>query len=274
MGVVHQRRAAAGEDERKSVGAHQTVECCLGARPRGQLRAGRLACFVDPLEHHHLGAVDRTIGRLAAGKSRLPGQGGIAGGVDKPRRRELHVAIARREIEFADAGAVACDPAQDRAEQHGDIGVADGLLDPAGERNLVVHHHGRVRRAAAAVVQRALRAELAQNVVGDAVGELSAVLTVREQPAERADDGIDGLPAERGKPVDQSDLAAETGRFERGGNSRDAGAQHADIGGHAPRGSVGRPPDDPGGRRDLGLVWVHRWSGRSHRRRIEIISCR
>ena len=175
MGVVHQRRAAAGKDERKSVGAHQTVERCLCARPRGQLRARRLARFVDAFEHHHLGAVDRTIGRLAAGKSRLPGQGGVAGRVDEARCRELHVAVAGREIEFADAGAVACDPAQDRAEQHGDTGLADGLLDPARERNLVVHHHGRVRRPAAAVVQRALRAELAQDVVGDAVGELSAV---------------------------------------------------------------------------------------------------
>ena len=64
-------------------------------------------------------------------------------------------------------------------------------------------------------------------------------MTVGEQPAERADDGIDGLPAERGKAVDQRDLAAETGRFERGGNAGDAGAQHADIGGHAPRRCAG-----------------------------------
>jgi hypothetical protein len=57
-------------------------------------------------------------------------------------------------------------------------------------------------------VQCALRAELAQDVVGDAVGELPAMAAVGEQAAERADDRIDGLPAERGQPIDQGDLAA------------------------------------------------------------------
>ena len=59
---------------------------------------------------------------------------------------------------------------------------------------------------------------------------------VGEQAAERADDGIDRLSAERGKAVDQRDLAAETCRFERGGHSGDAGAQHADIGADTRRG--------------------------------------
>ena len=55
-------------------------------------------------------------------------------------------------------------------------------------------------------MQRVLRAELAQDVVGDPVGELLPVRAVGEQAAERADDRIDGLAAERGKPVDQRDL--------------------------------------------------------------------
>ena len=269
--MVHQRGAAAGKDESKSVRAHQTIVRAPGARPRGQLRARRLPRLVDAFEHHHLGAVDRTIGRLAAGKSRLPGQGGVAGGVDEAGRRKLDVAVTRRKVEFADAAAVARDAAQNGAEQHGDIGLANGLFDPTRQRDLVVHHHGRVRWSAAAVMQRSLRAEFAQDVIGDAVGELGAVRPVAEQAAERADDGIDCLSAERGKAVDQRDLAAETCRFERGGNSGDAGAQHADIGADTPRRSAWGPPHNSGRGRDLGLVRVHRWSARCHRPTIQII---
>jgi hypothetical protein len=65
------------------------------------------------------------------------------------------------------------------------------------------------------VMQRALRAEIAQDVVCDAVGELMAVRAVGEQPAESADDQVDGLPARGGRRVDERDLAAETGRLER-----------------------------------------------------------
>ena len=272
MGDVDQRRAAAGKDECKSVRSHQAIARGLGARPRGQFGPRRLPRFVDALEHHHLGAVDRTVGRLAAGKSRFPGQGGVAGRVDEPGRRKLDVAVTRREVEFADAAAVARDAAQNGTEQHGDIGLANGLFDPTRQRDLVVHHHRRVRWSAAAVMQRALRAELTQNVVGDAVGELSAVGAVGEQPAERADDGIDCLSAERGKAVDQRDLAAETCRFERGGHSGDAGAQHADIGRHAARRSLRGPPYDPGGGRKLRRVRAF-FGGlaRCHRRKIQII---
>ena len=264
MGVVHQRRAAAGKDECKSVRAHQTIECGLRARPRGELGARRLARFVDAFEHHHLGAVDRTIGRFAAGKPRLPGQDGVAGCVDEAGSRELRVTVAGRDIELADAGAVARDPAQDRAEQHGDTGLAHGLLDPARERDLVVHHHRGVGRSAATVVQRALRAELSQDVVGDAVGELDAVRAVGKQPAERADDGVDGLAAERGQGIDEGDLAAEAGRFERGGDTGDAGAEHADIGRHPHRHRARWPAHDAGRGREFGLVRIHRWSGCCH----------
>src|SRR5260370_28670017 len=42
-----------------------------------------------------------------------------------------------------------------------------------------------------------LRAEIAQDVVGNAMGELIGLGAVGEQAAEGADDGIDGLSAER-----------------------------------------------------------------------------
>jgi hypothetical protein len=256
-GEVHQGGGAAGEDEGEAVGAHQAIVSGLDARAGGQLRAGGLARLVDALEHHHLRAVDRTVGMLAAREAGLEGERRVSGRVHEARGREPHVAVAGGEIERAYAGPVARHGAQDRAEQHGDLGLAHGLLDPARQRDLVVHHHSRIRRAAAAVMQRALRAEFAQDVVGDAVGELIAVRAVGEQPAERADDRIDGLAAQRRKCVDEGDLAAETGRFECRGDAGDAGAQHADIGGHVPRGCARCTPHDPGRRRDLCLVRAH-----------------
>jgi MFS family permease len=56
-------------------------------------------------------------------------------------------------------------------------------------------------------------AEVAQDVFRDAIGELRSVGAVGEQPAKRADDRIDGLPAQRRQAVDDRDLAAESRRF-------------------------------------------------------------
>ena len=98
-----------------------------------------------------------------------------------------------------------------------------------------------------AIVQRALRAEIAQDAVGDAVGELVAAVAVGEQAAERPDHRIDRLPAERVQPVDQRDLAAEPRRLQRGRHARDAGADHADVDADLPRRGRAVAPHDPGG---------------------------
>ena len=111
-----------------------------------------------------------------------------------------------------------------------------------------------------AIVQRALRAELAQDVVGDTMGELEAIAAVGEQAAKRADDRIDGLTAERRQAVDQRDLAAEPRRLERGRNTGDAGAEHADVGGDRFRPRLRRAPHNPrrGGKRCVfGMVRAH-----------------
>jgi hypothetical protein len=210
--------------------------------------------LVDAFEHHHLGAVDRAVGMLAAGKSRLPGQCGVAGRIDEAGRGEFDVAIAGGEIERAQAAAVAGHPAQDRPEQRGDVGLADRFLDPARERDLVIHHHGRVRWPAATIVERPLRSELAQNVVGDAMGELMSMRAVGEQAAECADDRIDGLSAERGQPIDKCNLAAEPRRLERGRDPGDAGSQDADVRGHLSRRCVLQAPNDPGRGRRPSLI--------------------
>ena len=215
--------------------AHEAVVRGLLAQPRGERFAARLLRLVDAFEHHHLGAVDRAVGMLAAGEARLPGQRRVAGRVDEAGRRKLHVAIAGGELELAHLAAVARHAAQDGAEQHGDAGLAHGFLDPARQRDLVIHHHGGVRRPAAAIVQRVLGAEVAQDVVGNPVGELVSVRAVGEQAAERADDRVDGLAAERGQPIDQRDLAAEPRRLERRRDAGDAGSQDADIRRYLPR---------------------------------------
>jgi hypothetical protein len=95
-----------------------------------------------------------------------------------------------------------------------------------------------------------LRREIAQNVVGDAMGELIWRGSVGEQAAKGADDGIDGLSAERGKGVHNDDLAAETRRFQRRRNAGNACSQHADVGGQVSRGGARRPPHDPRRRRN------------------------
>ena len=57
-----------------------------------------------------------------------------------------------------------------------------------------------------------------------------AVGAVGEQAAERADDRIDHLAAERRQAIDQHDLAAELRRLERRRRAGAAGADHADVG--------------------------------------------
>jgi hypothetical protein len=166
--------------------------------------------------------------------------------------------MAGRKVERANPAAVAGHAAQDGAEQNGDAGLADRFLDPARQRDLVVHDDGGVRRPAAPVVQRLLRAEVAQDIVGNAMGELAPMGAVGEQSAEGADDRVDRLATERRQPVQQRDLPAEAGGFEGGRDAGNAGAQHADIGRQMPRPTVGRALDDPGRRRDLRRVRAHR----------------
>ena len=64
--------------------------------------------------------------------------------------------------------------------------------------------------------------------------------------------------------IDEGDLAAEAGGFERGGDTGDAGAEHADIGRHPHRRRARWPAHDASRGREFGLVRVHRRSGCCH----------
>ncbi len=107
MRHVDERRAASGKDKRKSVGADQAVLGCRRARPFDEFLSAWLGVFVDPFEHHHLRAVEWPVGRLAAGKTGLVGERSVAGCIHEARCRQHHVAVAGRELDRADAAAVA-----------------------------------------------------------------------------------------------------------------------------------------------------------------------
>ena len=102
-----------------------------------------------------------------------------------------------------------------------------------------------------AIMQRALRAEIAQDAVGDAVRELVAAAAVGEQAAERPDHRVDRLSAERVQPVDQRDLGPEPGGFERSRHASDAGADDADVRTDLPR-RCALAPHDARRRHDVG----------------------
>ncbi len=135
--------------------------------------------------------------------------------------------------------------AHHRADDHGDAELAHRALDPAAERDLVVVDDRRVR-AVAVIELLAVLAERLHDVVGDAVGELVAVRAVGEEAAERADDRIHRLPAQRRHAVDQDHLAPEPGRLDRRGGAGGAGADDADVAFDLAHRALARPADDPG----------------------------
>ncbi len=69
--------------------------------------SSRVGCagLDDVFQHQHLRAVYLPRRGLAAGKTGEPGQRGIARSIDKSIRGKFDIAIARRDIEFADAAA-------------------------------------------------------------------------------------------------------------------------------------------------------------------------
>src|SRR5262249_9761009 len=129
MGEIHQRGPTPGKNKCESVSADEAIRGGFGARPLCQCLPLWLLRFIDALEHDHRRAVDGTIRMLATGETRLPGQRRIPGRVDKACGGKFYVAITGGEIEFANSAAVARHTAQDRAEQHGNIGDAYRLFD-------------------------------------------------------------------------------------------------------------------------------------------------
>ena len=252
MRHVHGGNAASGNDESEPLAPDETVLIAFFLHARAELVTGRLFGFVDILQDDHLGPKHRTVGRLPAGEARLPDQCGVAACVHKAGSLDVHVAVACCELKALHPTALDLNAPQYRAKRYGDAGLANRLLDPAGQCDLVVVDHCGQRSMP--VIERMLfRAEIAQDVVGDAVGELVAVGAVGEQPAERADDRIDRLAAEHGQAVDQHDFAPGPGGGQCGGGAGDPRTHNANIRLDAPRGGVWLARDDLSIRRNLGI---------------------
>ena len=124
----------------------------------------------------------------------------------------------------------------DRAEQHGDAGLAHRLLDPARERDLVIHDDGGVGRPATPVMQRVLRAEIAQDLVGNAVCDLMPWLPLANKPQNVPMMEFTAWPPSAGKPSTSSTLRPSLRRLHRRRDAGNAGAEHADVGRHMLRG--------------------------------------
>ncbi len=181
MGKIDERGAAAGKDEGEAVVPHQPRRRGALAHPLRQRFARRQVRLVDALEHHHLRAVDRAFIRFAARQPRLPGERGIAARIDEALRRHGEIAEARGQIEAARravhaivtprrmAPSTTVMPAWRTASLTQRDSATSSYMTTDGHR-------------AAAVVQRALGAEFAQDVVGDAVGELAACAPLAKRP--------------------------------------------------------------------------------------------
>ena len=120
-------------------------------------------------------------------------------------------------------------------------------------------------------MQRVLRAEVVQDVVGDAVRDLVPCVPLANSPQNVPMIELTACPPSAGSAVDQRDLAAETRRFQRRRDAGDSGAQHADVRRHV-RGAA------PAGRRTIRVaVEILGWSGSmgsqvaSTRRTIQIL---
>ncbi len=74
-----------------------------------------------------------------------------------------------------------------------------------------------------------------------------ASCSMRVEADERADNGADGLTAERWRAVDDDDLATELRGLQRRRDPRDPCAEHADIGHHGPDIAPVRATDCAGG---------------------------
>jgi len=131
---------------------------------------------------------------LPAGQAGLPRERRVAGGIDESGRGNHGVTKPGCEKELANSRAVAGHVAQDRAEENRNAGFLDRLLDPARQRDLIVHDDGGVGGAAPAIVEGSLGAEVAQNLVGDTMGELTRItLRPRRAPSSAAE--IPAMPA-------------------------------------------------------------------------------
>ena len=195
--------------QRRGWGIH-VVLLAPGGQQRVDLAPAGLVALVHVLDDDLLGAVDRSL-RDPAGQPGLPGQGGVAAGVDEAIRRDRDVAVAGRELDLGDAGVDDVRPEQDRAEDRPDAEAPDRPLEPAAEGHLVVVDGLGV---AGLEVQVTRRPEIAEDVVENPVRELAVFRAVTENAAEQPDQGMDQLAADERQRIHQRHVPVQPGRLD------------------------------------------------------------
>jgi hypothetical protein len=158
---------------------------------------------------------------------------------------DVHRAVPGRESRAEHPVALPVDAGEGGVGQRPDAVLADGVLDPAAEPDLVVADRGGVPDA---VEQVAGRIEVGEDFVEQAVGEPAVFGCVAENAAEQADQRVDHLAAEDRERVDEHDPVPQPGGLHRGRDPGDPRSDDADVGVHAVVGPVGgtqgRPADD------------------------------
>src|SRR6185437_9156654 len=129
--------APAGEEEGQPAGAQQPVLLSAGGQQGVDLAPARLVALVHVLDDDLLGAVDGAL-RNPARQPGLPGQGGVAAGVDEAAGRDRDVAVTGRQLDPGDAGVLDVGSQQHGAEDRPDAEAPYGPLEPAAEGHLVV----------------------------------------------------------------------------------------------------------------------------------------
>jgi hypothetical protein len=182
--------------------------------------------LVHVLDDDLLGAVDGALGDPAR-QPGLPGQGGVAAGVDEAVRRDRDVPVAGRELDPGDTGVPDVCSQQHRAENRLDAEASYRPLEPAAEGHLVVVDGLGV---AGLEMQVTGRPQVAENVVENPVGELAVFRAVAENAAEQPDQGMHHLAADERQRVDQHHVAVQPSRLDGRRQAGDPRADHAHVG--------------------------------------------
>jgi hypothetical protein len=124
VGHIQHRGVSAGEEEGQPAAAQQPVSPGLSGQHGVDLARVRLAGLVDVFHDDLLGAVDGALGDPAR-QPGLPGQRGVAAGVDEAVGSDGDVPVAGREVDAGDAAVVEAGLLQDRAEHGLDAEVPD-----------------------------------------------------------------------------------------------------------------------------------------------------
>ena len=213
--------------------------------PGDQLGGVGLELLTQVLQPDLLRPPDGTLGH-PAGQAGLPGERGVAAGVDEAVRPYADLAVPGGEGGGLDPAVTRLDVEHRRAEDDLDAQRVHQILHPPAEHHLVVRHGDRVALVEVDVVGPA---QVREHRVEDPVREPAVLRSVAVHAAEQPDERVHALAAENRQGVGEDDGSAEPPRLHGGGQAGDAGPDDADVGGQL----LGRITDRLGDGVDLKL---------------------